>query len=121
MVCPLNWGLGHATRCIPIIKELQLQGAEVVIAGEGGSLELLKKEFPKLAFIHLPGYNIYYPKNLDMAKTIALSTPKLFYKIYREHRALNKLIRKWEFDVVISDNRYGLWSRQAKSIFITHQ
>jgi hypothetical protein len=121
LVCPLNWGLGHATRCIPIIKELQLQGAEVVIAGEGGSLKLLKEEFPNLTFIYMPGYDIFYPKNMGMSKSIALSTPKLIYKIYKEHIALKRLMKKWKFDVVISDNRYGLWNRQAKSIFITHQ
>jgi len=121
LVCPLNWGLGHATRCIPIVKELQLHEAEVVIGGEGESLKLLKDEFPDLTFINLPGYNIDYPKNMDMTTSIALSTPKLLYKIYKEHKALKSLMKKWKFDVIISDNRYGLWNNQAKSIFITHQ
>ena len=46
LVAPLDWGLGHATRCIPIIHELLQQNIEVWLAAEGEQEALLKKEFP---------------------------------------------------------------------------
>ena len=121
MVCPLNWGLGHATRCIPIIRELIEQKVDITIGGEGGCLELLKKEFPKLNFLNFPGYKINYPKEGAMAKTIAFTTPKILCQIYKEHRKLKQLMQHTHFDIIISDNRYGLWNKNAKTIFITHQ
>jgi hypothetical protein len=47
LVAPLDWGLGHATRCIPIIRELLSRGCEVWLAGEGAQEHLLKEEFPQ--------------------------------------------------------------------------
>ena len=48
LIAPLNWGLGHATRCIPIIKALQENNYIPIIASDGAALELLRKEFPYL-------------------------------------------------------------------------
>ena len=61
IVAPLNWGLGHATRCIPIIEALEAAGATVILASDGGALDLLKREFPHLRALELPAYNIRYP------------------------------------------------------------
>ena len=62
LVAPLNWGIGHATRCIPIINALIDEGFEPVIASDGQALKLLKKEFKSLTFIDLPAYNVKYSK-----------------------------------------------------------
>ena len=121
LVCPLNWGLGHATRCIPIIRLLLQKNAEVIIAAEGASLELLKKEFPSLQFIDLKGYNIVYPAKGSMLLKMLLSIPKIISGIIKEHKALKKIIVQHNINIVISDNRYGLWNNTIKSIFITHQ
>jgi UDP:flavonoid glycosyltransferase YjiC (YdhE family) len=120
LICPLDWGLGHATRCIPVIQLLLQKDAEVLIAGSGRSLALLKKEFPALTTIDLPGYDIQY-SNGSLALKIFLSTPKVFKAISREHEELEKIIREKKIDLVISDNRFGLWNKQVKTIFITHQ
>lgn len=120
LVCPLDWGLGHATRCIPIIQLLLQKNTEVLIGGNGSSLALLKKEFPELVFIDLPGYDIQYA-NGSLALKLFLSTPKIFTAIKREHDQLEKIIREKKIDLVISDNRFGLWNKQVITIFITHQ
>ena len=60
LVAPLDWGLGHATRCIPIIQSLLAQGVEVWLAGEGLQKELLQQEFQKLPFLKLEGYRVKY-------------------------------------------------------------
>ena len=63
LVAPLNWGLGHSTRCIPIIRALLDHNFVPVIASDGAALDLLHKEFPNLSSIELPAYNVTYAKN----------------------------------------------------------
>lgn len=121
LICPLDWGLGHATRCIPIIRLLQQKGAEVIIAADKRPLELLKKEFPDLKYIIFKGYEINYPKKGSMIWTMLRSIPKITKGIRTEHEALNKIIHEYNIDIVISDNRYGCWNPKTKNIFITHQ
>ncbi|MGQ0828003.1 MAG: glycosyltransferase [Bacteroidota bacterium] len=121
LICPLNWGLGHATRCIPIIRSLLQKNATIIIAADGRPLELLKKEFPDLEFIVLKGYDIEYPAKGTMVLKILFSLPKLFWVIYKEHLNIKKIISEKNIDVVISDSRFGLWSKKIKSVFITHQ
>ena len=48
LVAPLDWGIGHATRCIPIIKQLISHNYEVIIAADGRPMHLLSTEFPDL-------------------------------------------------------------------------
>ncbi|MBN4051553.1 glycosyltransferase, partial [bacterium AH-315-M05] len=121
LICPLDWGLGHASRCIPIIKELIDFDFEIVIGADNGPLALLKREFPQLEFIEFPGYGIFYSKNGNMPLTMILSLPRVFGGIYREHTLLKSIIKNYKIDAVISDNRFGLWNSTVPTIFITHQ
>ena len=121
LVAPLDWGLGHATRCIPVILELIEQGNEVLIAADGNVAHLLKKEFPALKFISLKGYNMNYSLHLPMSLSMLLQAPKMLLRIFLEHRKLKIIIRENQPDAVISDNRYGLWNKRIHSVFITHQ
>jgi uncharacterized protein (TIGR00661 family) len=121
LVAPLNWGLGHATRCIPVILEFLKQGAEVFIASDGRSLELLKKEFPKLIFFELKGYDIKYPENGSMVLQMILQAAKISKAIKAEHDELEKIVQRNNIDVVFSDNRYGCWNDKAHSVFMAHQ
>ena len=121
LVCPLNWGLGHATRCIPVIKELIRQEADVMIASDGDSLMLLQKEFPELKFQTLKAKTISYSENGNMVLQMIKSSPRLFRNVYDEHQQLKKIIKEFKIDIVISDNRYGCWSKDCYSVFITHQ
>jgi uncharacterized protein (TIGR00661 family) len=122
LVAPLDWGLGHATRSIPVIKGLLLRDCEVIIAAEGQSKALLEKEFPKLLFIDLGGYRMHYSRKVFwMPVTLLLQFPKMILAIYREHAWLNKMIKKHAVDAVISDNRMGLYNSSVPCIYITHQ
>ncbi len=120
LVAPLNWGLGHATRCIPIIRELLQQGAEVILASDGQAYELLKKEFPQLTTEKLPAYNVHYQTD-NIFWNMATQSLKILRAIYLENRHLQKLIQLHRIDCVISDNRFGCFSRNVPCIFITHQ
>jgi uncharacterized protein (TIGR00661 family) len=122
LVAPLDWGLGHATRCIPIINELLHSGFEVIIASEGAISVLLKEEFPNLTFLHLRGYKISYAKTKTaLIVKMFLQIPKILRSISHEHQWLKEVIVQHEIDAVISDNRYGLYHSRIYSIFITHQ
>ena len=96
-------------------------GAEVIIAADGGGLTLLKEEFPELESVHLPGYRMRYSGDRSMNLQVFANLLKIFYQIYKEHIKLKKLITEHRLDAVISDNRYGLWSKKIYSVFITHQ
>jgi uncharacterized protein (TIGR00661 family) len=122
LVAPLDWGLGHATRCIPIIRELLAQNCEVWLAGEGAQEKLLKIEFPELTFLQLPGYRIQYAKTArGLIWKMIQQGPKMQRAIRYEHRWLKKAVKEHGFDAVISDNRYGLYHSTTPCIFITHQ
>ncbi|HQV56177.1 MAG TPA: glycosyl transferase family 28, partial [Chitinophagaceae bacterium] len=122
LVAPLDWGLGHTTRCIPIIRELVEQGCIVTLAGNGKQAELLLQEFPDLAMLPLQGYDIKYAKSsFGLIKNIIFQTPKLLRSIRNEHLWLQRIVEEYGFDAVISDNRYGLYHKKIPSIFITHQ
>lgn len=122
LVAPLNWGLGHATRSIPIIKALIQQGFVPVIASDGEALSLLKKEFPHLEAIELPSYKITYPKKgLFFKLNILKGSPKMFKAIRAEKKAVKYIIETCRIDGIISDNRLGIYSKKVPSVFITHQ
>lgn len=121
MVCPLDWGLGHATRCIPLIKSFINDGNKVIIGSSGKPAALLNEAFPELAILHLEGYNVTYPENGAMVSKMATQIPKLITAIKKEHVWLNQIIDEYAIDEVVSDNRYGLWSTKVKSVLLTHQ
>lgn len=122
LVAPLEWGLGHATRCIPIIRELVANGCEVLIGAEGAAKALLEQEFPQLVFLPLRGYRMQYSrKGSWQPLKILLQFPKMIYSIYNEHLWLKKIIKEDLIDVVISDNRFGLYHADIPCIYITHQ
>jgi len=121
LIAVLDWGLGHATRCVPIIKLLLENQCKVSVAGNGSSLVLLKQEFPQLTFHELPSYKVSYPSDGFFLLHLFLQIPGIFRAIRQEHRVLEQLVDKYKLDAVISDNRYGCYSEKVPSVFITHQ
>ena len=122
LVAPLNWGLGHATRCIPIIKALLDGGYVPIIASDGVALDILKKEFPKLQFLVLPSYQIEYAKNGKNFKwKMILNSPKMIDAIFTEKKIVKKWVKDYALLGIISDNRLGVRSKKVPSVFITHQ
>lgn len=119
LIAPLDWGLGHATRCVPIINECLAKGEKVIIAADGAAAAFLKQEFPNLTHIRLKGWRMRYFWPLPLA--LALQVPFFGVSILLEHWRLQRIIKRMGVSHVISDNRYGLWSRRADCTIITHQ
>ena len=120
LVAPLDWGLGHATRCVPVIRDLLKNNCEVWLAGEGAQEKLLREEFPSLPFLPLKGYQIKYGKS-GLTGKILLQVPSILRSINEENKWLKKQVSNHGFDAVISDNRYGLYNEKVFSVLITHQ
>lgn len=121
LITPLDWGLGHATRCIPIIRELISRGCIVFVGGNGDSLALLKNEFPSLSYFDLPAYDPVYSSRGSMAVKMAFQIPKFLKTIKNEHIVVESIIQTEKINLIISDNRYGCWSEHVPSVFISHQ
>jgi uncharacterized protein (TIGR00661 family) len=122
LVAPLDWGLGHTTRCIPIIKELIKQGAEVWLAGNQAQEKIFKEEFSQLNIIYLPGYGITYSKTrVGILWKMITQFSKIRKAIQFENAWLKEMVNKHAFDAVISDNRFGLCHAKVPCVFITHQ
>jgi uncharacterized protein (TIGR00661 family) len=122
LLSPLDWGLGHTTRCIPIINELLHQGCNVIIACNSTQKALLSAEFPQLSYVHLSGYNLKYGKNRwGTIVRIILQTPKILIKVNNEKTWLNIFLKSQTVNLIISDNRFGLYAPDIPSVFITHQ
>lgn len=122
LIIPLDWGLGHATRCVPIIHYMRSKGWKITLAGEGKTANLLKHEFPELEIMPLRGYNISYSKKgIFFIPSILMQVPNIMLAIIREYRWLRKKMKSHAWDIIVSDNRYGLFHKEAKTIFISHQ
>src|SRR5580765_7615274 len=121
LVAPLDWGLGHATRCIPVIRELISQGVRVSIASSGPQKLLLLAEFPELDFYELPGYEIRYRRGIFLKWDLFFRIPVILKRIKRENRWLNDFLKKNNIDAVISDNRFGFFHQGPICVYLTHQ
>ena len=122
LLAPLDWGLGHTVRCIPIIKEILNHQCEVIVACNSKQKLLLIEEFQSIRFVDLEGYDIKYGKTrLTTFFKIFFQLPGILTSIRRERKWLVRFMASNKVDGIISDNRYGFSSRNVPSIFITHQ
>jgi len=119
-IAPLDWGLGHATRCVPIIKRLQ-QENKIVIGVTALTKKVFDEEFPQIQQLEIPAYNVKYSKVLPLWLKLFFDWPGISTVIKKENALLNEIISKHKIDLVISDNRFGMYSKNIHSIFITHQ
>jgi UDP:flavonoid glycosyltransferase YjiC (YdhE family) len=121
LVTPLNWGLGHAMRDIPVIRALLEHGHEVTVAACGNALLVLQREFPSCQFIDFTDYPSPYSAGRFFLPKLSLYFPVILRAVAREQRGLRKIVSRNHFDLIISDNRLGAYSADVPSVFITHQ
>lgn len=120
LICPLEWGLGHAARMIPLVRKLREMNNNIFIGSGEEHLLLFQNEIPGLTLINFTGFKPGYSRFLPQYLALLLKVPLLLYHITMEHFSLKKLIRKHAIDIVISDNRFGLWNRKVKTVYVTH-
>ncbi len=121
LICPLDWGIGHAARCVPIIKHLQTQNNSVIVACNEKQKSFLSNEINDVEFVELFGYNVQYSKVIPLWLKMLIQFPRLCLTVRKENNWLKNFLEKNKVDAVISDNRFGLHNKNVQSIFITHQ
>ncbi len=120
-ISPLNWGLGHCTRDIPIIEELLCRGHEVTVGTSGNALALLKRECPQCNFIEFKDYPAPYSDSRFFLPHFAAGIPALLRAIAQEKKRFDRILAENRFDLIISDNRMSVYSNKIPSYFISHQ
>ena len=122
LVCPLNWGLGHASRMVPVIDVLLELNCRVTASASGKPMTMLREEFKsRIDYIDFPGPSICYNSWMPAAMSIFFQIPYLLFWVFRENQYLRKILIQEQPDMVISDNRYGVRNRKVLSDFVTHQ
>ncbi len=121
LVAALNWGIGHATRDIPIINRLLKRGANVILASDGAAKNVWQREFPDLQVLELPSWNIKYQKRGSFIFKMATRVPYILKAVANERRIVRNFVKEHNIDAIISDNRFGVWHPNVYNVFITHQ
>ncbi len=116
----LHWGLGHASRSIPLMKQLLEQDNYLDIGSDGMALSLLKSELPQLNRIGLGALNIHY-RHSSMSLNMLRQLPHLYKSYRKDQNIIKSLQANRPYDIIISDHRYGCHSPKSHSIFIGHQ
>lgn len=120
LICPLEWGLGHASRIIPLAKKLRESDNNVFIASGDDHLAFLHAELPEIFLISFPGFKTNYSRSIPQYLHLLSRIPSLLYHIFREHHRIKKIIAEFDIDILISDNRFGLWNNKITTVYITH-
>lgn len=120
-VSPLSWGLGHATRDVPIIQELLKHNHRITIASSGPSIVFLKQEFPQCDFIYFLDYPPPYTRSRFFIAKFTAYIPIIIHAIHVEERKARQLFEENKYDLIISDNRFGVYSHDVPSFLISHQ
>lgn len=122
LLSPLHWGLGHTTRCIPLIRQLIHEQCDVIIACGPGQRELLEKEFQSVTFFEAPSNPpVYGTGRISTIIRLLFQVPKNLMLVKQENHWLREFLKTNPVDAVISDNRFGFHAPGIPCIFITHQ
>lgn len=120
LICPLEWGLGHATRMIPLAKRLKEMNYNVIIASGEEHLSLFRSELPGFSYLTFPGFKPDYSRYFPQYISLLFKLPLLIWHIINEHQRVKRIISENNIDIIISDNRFGLWNRKIISVYVTH-
>ena len=119
---PLDWGLGHVTRSMPLLKEFIENGWEVVVACNSTQKKVLEAELPALKYTLRRPLNMKYGQNSLLTRVkVGFQLLKILIQINEEKRWTSHFLRHNHVDAILSDNCYGVFSPSVPSIFITHQ
>ncbi|RLF48405.1 MAG: glycosyltransferase [Thermoplasmata archaeon] len=114
-----SWGIGHATRMLPILRAL-VQECDLRVYSHGRALDALKKELgDSAAYNQLPDYPSPYTKSSMIVPRLLLNSPRMIKVMVMEHEIAENECD--DCDVIISDTRYGFYSTRVPSYFVVSQ
>jgi hypothetical protein len=121
LISPLNWGMGHVARCIPLIDMLLKNGNTLFVAANSQQIKIFKCYFPLLQYIEHSGYPFGFGGKGRFEMDLLRQMNKLRGRLKNELKEVEYLVDLHKIDVVISDHRYGFRSEKCPSFFLTHQ
>lgn len=121
LISPLNWGMGHVSRCIGLIDQLLSQENKIVIACSGVQKKVFLEYFPNVEYINHEGYPFKFGGKGHFSWDIISRFSLLSKRLRAERREVKRYVNEFNIDLVLADHRYGFRARNIKSIFITHQ
>ena len=121
LISALDWGFGHTTRCVSLIKHLLAYNNQIIFAGNAAQVEFIQNEFPSINTQLMEGYNIELSSTQSTYWQIGKQLSKLTNAIKKEKRWVDDYVSKNKVNLIISDNRYGFKSSKVKSVFMGHQ
>ncbi len=118
-------GLGHATRMTPLIAESLRRRHEVYIISNYRALDFLKNEFKDKVknYFLLPDYSLQ--KRTFTEKSVSVSRFLMYLPLYlnefrQEHVRFLRIHKKYKFERIITDTRFGIYSTEVPSYLICH-
>lgn len=121
LLSPLNWGLGHVSRTIPIIQWLSDNNNEIIICCDENQERFYRNYFPSLWYVPHAGYPFKFKGNGNWTLDILSNFSSLHLFLQEEKKKVEELVEKFNPDLIISDQRFGFISKKVKSIIISHQ
>ncbi len=121
LISPLNWGMGHVTRTIPIIRKLLAQNNRIFIACNAEQKAIYEQESLGVVFIRLEGYPFKFSGSGNWEKELLNNLPSLLRFIRFENKQVEEFVSNYSISCVIADQRYGFFSKKVKSYIISHQ
>lgn len=121
LVAPLDWGLGHATRIVPLVEAIQSCGHEIILAADNRPYQFLATRFPELKIVRCSGYNITYPEKGNLLLHLLKNSVSFYKTVEAEQRMATELADQLNADVVVSDNRLNFRASGRRNIYMTHQ
>jgi uncharacterized protein (TIGR00661 family) len=117
-----SWGLGHATRDLPLLRRIIKAGHNLTLVGIGRSLNLLKDELADTCgYLSIPDYSSAYSKRDFSVSKFLSYFPIYMNEVAKEHRGIKKVIKRERYERIISDSRYGVYDKEIPSYLISHQ
>jgi uncharacterized protein (TIGR00661 family) len=121
LVAALDWGMGHTTRLVSLLRQLKNQQNQLIFAGNSNQCQFIKAEFPEIELADLRGYEIHLDSKKSTYWQLFQQGFKFKKAIKAEKEWLANFVTDNKVDLIISDNRYGFYHPKIKSILLTHQ
>jgi len=117
-----SWGLGHATRTLPILHALLEAGAELTVVSAGRALLLLQQELDgRCEFLAWPDVPSTLGRTaLEFYARSAAALPRMLAAMAGERARTAALLRRRRLDRIVSDNRYGVQHPAVPSFHLAH-
>ncbi len=120
-IAALDWGLGHTTRIMPLINQLINENHQLVIGCSELQKKIYKDHFTGLTYTNIVSSAPVLGGKKSQAGSYIRFVPGFLFSMVKENKQLRKLDNIHHFDIVLSDNRYGLYLPGRKNVLITHQ